>query len=165
SRCCLLLVFVLCFFSFVFFFFFFFSSRRRHTRFSRDWSSDVCSSDLQILRLPSLNILQSHGIITDYFYFLLQFAKILDDVISKRVIVVDHEKHFEHNLLKFMCFIALRYFVTRLVTRFEFGLLDLSNKKACYEQAIVSDSFFGFSTISLTSLAYQKTSFRVSLCG
>src|SRR5690606_41092841 len=25
---------------------FFFSSRRRHTRFSRDWSSDVCSSDL-----------------------------------------------------------------------------------------------------------------------
>src|SRR5690606_40837329 len=26
--------------------FVFFSSRRRHTRFSRDWSSDVCSSDL-----------------------------------------------------------------------------------------------------------------------
>src|SRR5256884_6996681 len=25
---------------------FFFSSRRRHTRCSRDWSSDVCSSDL-----------------------------------------------------------------------------------------------------------------------
>src|SRR5690606_40276804 len=31
---------------FVVFWFFFFSSRRRHTRFSRDWSSDVCSSDL-----------------------------------------------------------------------------------------------------------------------
>src|SRR2546422_2098983 len=29
-----------------FYFFFFFSSRRRHTRCSRDWSSDVCSSDL-----------------------------------------------------------------------------------------------------------------------
>src|SRR5438067_9741972 len=29
-----------------FFFFFFFSSRRRHTRSKRDWSSDVCSSDL-----------------------------------------------------------------------------------------------------------------------
>src|SRR5690606_41191927 len=27
----------------------FFSSRRRHTRFSRDWSSDVCSSDLAAL--------------------------------------------------------------------------------------------------------------------
>src|SRR5690606_13224568 len=29
---------------------FFFSSRRRHTRFSRDWSSDVCSSDLVLVR-------------------------------------------------------------------------------------------------------------------
>src|SRR2546429_3735127 len=29
--------------------FFFFSSRRRHTRCSRDWSSDVCSSDLRAL--------------------------------------------------------------------------------------------------------------------
>src|SRR5438874_13556373 len=28
------------------YFFFFFSSRRRHTRSLRDWSSDVCSSDL-----------------------------------------------------------------------------------------------------------------------
>src|SRR6267378_7296721 len=37
------------------FFFFFFSSRRRHTRSLRDWSSDVCSSDLarrtRVLRL------------------------------------------------------------------------------------------------------------------
>src|SRR5215813_15658941 len=30
-----------------YFFFFFFSSRRRHTRCGRDWSSDVCSSDLE----------------------------------------------------------------------------------------------------------------------
>src|SRR5438445_4766536 len=29
-------------------FFFFFSSRRRHTRYWRDWSSDVCSSDLSL---------------------------------------------------------------------------------------------------------------------
>src|SRR6266513_4302467 len=29
--------------------FFFFSSRRRHTRSKRDWSSDVCSSDLPVL--------------------------------------------------------------------------------------------------------------------
>src|SRR2546429_4727068 len=34
--------------------FFFFSSRRRHTRCSRDWSSDVCSSDL-ILSLDPQN--------------------------------------------------------------------------------------------------------------
>src|SRR5256886_2926589 len=34
---------------FIRFSFFFFSSRRRHTRFDCDWSSDVCSSDLQRL--------------------------------------------------------------------------------------------------------------------
>src|SRR2546430_10387700 len=31
----------------MYFLFFFFSSRRRHTRFDCDWSSDVCSSDLE----------------------------------------------------------------------------------------------------------------------
>src|SRR5690606_14826432 len=36
------------------FVFFFFSSRRRHTRFSRDWSSDVCSSDLHLVPAPRL---------------------------------------------------------------------------------------------------------------
>src|SRR5690554_7669168 len=29
---------------------FFFSSRRRHTRCGRDWSSDVCSSDLELYK-------------------------------------------------------------------------------------------------------------------
>src|SRR5438445_10169016 len=33
--------------------FFFFSSRRRHTRYWRDWSSDVCSSDLAPLEASS----------------------------------------------------------------------------------------------------------------
>src|SRR2546428_1793605 len=32
---------------------FFFSSRRRHTRSDRDWSSDVCSSDLSIFTSTS----------------------------------------------------------------------------------------------------------------
>src|SRR5258707_13705307 len=31
---------------------FFFSSRRRHTRYWRDWSSDVCSSDLRTEAAP-----------------------------------------------------------------------------------------------------------------
>src|SRR3712207_6969995 len=34
--------------------FFFFSSRRRHTRYWRDWSSDVCSSDLGFCVLIAL---------------------------------------------------------------------------------------------------------------
>src|SRR5437870_11284998 len=49
-RCSLYSIDVVLFFEYFififFFFFFFFSSRRRHTRWPRDWSSDVCSSDL-----------------------------------------------------------------------------------------------------------------------
>src|SRR5690606_40583483 len=37
-----------------------FSSRRRHTRFSRDWSSDVCSSDLPLLANIALSVLDEH---------------------------------------------------------------------------------------------------------
>src|SRR5438067_12324424 len=45
----------------VFFFFFFFSSRRRHTRSKRDWSSDVCSSDLAAARAARpLHRMHSH---------------------------------------------------------------------------------------------------------
>src|SRR5206468_6750108 len=43
------LCFFLLYLTLLFFFFFFFSSRRRHTRSDRDWSSDVCSSDLTSL--------------------------------------------------------------------------------------------------------------------
>src|SRR5437870_10750516 len=40
--------------------FFFFSSRRRHTRWPRDWSSDVCSSDLgPVERKMMINALNS----------------------------------------------------------------------------------------------------------
>src|SRR5690606_39703053 len=39
---------------------FFFSSRRRHTRFSRDWSSDVCSSDLSRQKTSSLTMSRKH---------------------------------------------------------------------------------------------------------
>src|SRR5690606_40127540 len=45
--------------------YFFFSSRRRHTRFSRDWSSDVCSSDLSRLEKE-----------TNFQYFLLDTVDI-----------------------------------------------------------------------------------------
>src|SRR2546429_6471121 len=41
--------------------FFFFSSRRRHTRCSRDWSSDVCSSDLTRRYLTYLLASQRFG--------------------------------------------------------------------------------------------------------
>src|SRR5436309_7224308 len=66
-------IFFVFFFLFValfFFFFFFFSSRRRHTRFSRDWSSDVCSSDLPGRRTafaPTLPLLWAGAFIMQFF--------------------------------------------------------------------------------------------------
>src|SRR3712207_8501962 len=44
--------------------FFFFSSRRRHTRYWRDWSSDVCSSDLLegITRRSLLELAREMGV-------------------------------------------------------------------------------------------------------
>src|SRR3712207_5855627 len=59
-------------------YFFFFSSRRRHTRYWRDWSSDVCSSDLFPL-FASLTPL------FDLFYFLcyLFVSGILQCVVLK----------------------------------------------------------------------------------
>src|SRR5207253_5884161 len=44
----------------VFFFFFFFSSRRRHTRWPRDWSSDVCSSDLLLPKTLGVRDIDPH---------------------------------------------------------------------------------------------------------
>src|SRR3712207_7117086 len=41
------------------YFLFFFSSRRRHTRYWRDWSSDVCSSDLKIIK-ADVNIAKNY---------------------------------------------------------------------------------------------------------
>src|SRR5690606_41210468 len=75
--------------------FFFFSSRRRHTRFSRDWSSDVCSSDLD---LPLLNGQRKASELLNIGYFaqhqmdaldgqaspMLQLARLADPKISER---------------------------------------------------------------------------------
>src|SRR5205807_5399076 len=45
--------------------FFFFSSRRRHTRLQGDWSSDVCSSDLDRTAIDALIAAGAKGIILD----------------------------------------------------------------------------------------------------
>src|SRR5437016_9144234 len=56
------LVFVFLFLC-IFVFFFFFSSRRRHTRLVSDWSSDVCSSDLDSALL--IGIREEQAMIAD----------------------------------------------------------------------------------------------------
>src|SRR3989449_5111221 len=79
-------------------FFFFFSSRRRHTRCSRDWSSDVCSSDLKqgrfredlyyrlavvTMRLPKLAE-RGDDLVLLTAYFVRQFA----DRYGKRITAI-----------------------------------------------------------------------------
>src|SRR5699024_11424776 len=63
---------------------FFFSSRRRHTRSKRDWSSDVCSSDLSFVfrgsvnkdKLSSFNLFISLALVETFKYY-------TDDIVLK----------------------------------------------------------------------------------
>src|SRR6266498_1391278 len=48
-------------------FVFFFSSRRRHTRCGRDWSSDVCSSDLEV-RVATTSLTPALLVLSDTYY-------------------------------------------------------------------------------------------------
>src|SRR5207253_4037697 len=43
---------------------FFFSSRRRHTRWPRDWSSDVCSSDLPQMKFDWIDQVDSVSLLS-----------------------------------------------------------------------------------------------------
>src|SRR6266508_6367418 len=56
--------------------FFFFSSRRRHTRWPRDWSSDVCSSDLG----PVVQIVSIGSQITEAFAGLERIREIRNEL-------------------------------------------------------------------------------------
>src|SRR5256884_9737362 len=52
----------------------FFSSRRRHTRCSRDWSSDVCSSDLKITHR---NVVRTYdlGEVNGVYYLTMEYVE------------------------------------------------------------------------------------------
>src|SRR5699024_11896928 len=79
--------------------FFFFSSRRRHTRSKRDWSSDVCSSDLNV---PSkINIIDNVDVKdsalpeeilklrrSDFY----QEQKVKDQILRKLNVKIDRDK-------------------------------------------------------------------------
>src|SRR5574337_1077794 len=62
---------------------FFFSSRRRHTILSGDWSSDVCSSDLQIANILWI-IKKAREFQKNIYFCFIDYAKIFD--------CVDHNK-------------------------------------------------------------------------
>src|SRR5699024_2275177 len=63
---------------------FFFSSRRRHTRSKRDWSSDVCSSDLSLLRAKICKLLARQlGHENEDEFFLLGMFSLIDLIMRK----------------------------------------------------------------------------------
>src|SRR5690606_2354114 len=69
---------------------FVFSSRRRHTRFSRDWSSDVCSSDLALLGAANLRDIGYHFPDTDPQYKGIDSKELL-----KKVVALLRSKNYE----------------------------------------------------------------------
>src|SRR5207253_5591418 len=67
----------------------FFSSRRRHTRWPRDWSSDVCSSDLNgcvvdpMVLVEELQAIERRGIrpelyLSDRAHLILPYHRLID---------------------------------------------------------------------------------------
>src|SRR6266702_5996180 len=83
--------------------FFFFSSRRRHTRWPRDWSSDVCSSDLFVADIflakttaeclslldeadiPSMKLQTPEGVIEDEHLKAVGFFRLIDHPSEGRI--------------------------------------------------------------------------------
>src|SRR5690606_39306646 len=81
---------------------FFFSSRRRHTTFSRDWSSDVCSSDLgvvaQAARVVVPDVAQL-GILRPHLQELVDLLLVLDDRESDAGVPEDVDHLLGHRVL------------------------------------------------------------------
>src|SRR2546422_4363896 len=95
-------------------FFFSFSSRRRHTRCSRDWSSDVCSSDLEaetkrgIIRAPvrAHDVAESVELLglpvggeTHHFVFVAEFQEA--EILCQRRVIQPERMRKRHGALNF----------------------------------------------------------------
>src|SRR5690554_7623462 len=107
----------------MYYFLFFFSSRRRHTRCGRDWSSDVCSSDL-IGETPDVeNRLIQHNT----HYFKTNFSKSANDwkLLLKYPCENRKESLFLERFLKRM---KSRKFLQKVIAYPEI-LSDILNKK------------------------------------
>src|SRR5690606_40755165 len=98
-----------------------FSSRRRHTRFSRDWSSDVCSSDLK-----SLSLKDAEGKVATV---ILQLA---DDIGKIKQGTVEIERlPYQHDLANMAG--TSRETISRTLHTFEIG------RASCRERVYISE--------------------------
>src|SRR5256885_11948856 len=72
---------------------FFFSSRRRHTRLQGDWSSDVCSSDLQIRVAIDRDRAADLGISLEVV------GQTLETVLGSRIVTTYVDRGREYNVI------------------------------------------------------------------
>src|SRR5690606_12092595 len=83
--------------------------RRRHTRFSRDWSSDVCSSDLFILKIALIILEQRNSIwITNYLFveFILHKGLLGFEIIHRTI----HQ-------INFISFVHIKYLINLVIDK------------------------------------------------
>src|SRR3712207_6870798 len=71
----------------------FFSSRRRHTRYWRDWSSDVCSSDLVMTDPSSVRHSERHGTGRSASFTLVSSAAASRDAAKRVLGIVAHARN------------------------------------------------------------------------
>src|SRR5690606_40476366 len=115
----------------VLYFLFFFSSRRRHTRFSRDWSSDVCSSDLD----SGLNEVVAAN---------LDKVDARDGAILLRILDHIHavDRIFQHHLLELPhSFAAPRSEAAPAFRELARGMKELDDWYVSYVDALPEDDF------------------------
>lgn len=79
-------------------------AHRRHGN-PRFFGRTRAGADNEILRIQCLDFLQRNIIVAAHGNFLPQFSEILDDVVSKTVVIVDKQKHFVINLLIYNLFV------------------------------------------------------------
>lgn len=79
-------------------------AHRRHGN-PRFFGRTRTGPDNEILRIQCLDFLQRNIIVAAHGDFLPQFSEILDNVVSKTVVIVDKQKHFVINLLIYNLFI------------------------------------------------------------
>src|SRR5690606_39681718 len=76
----------------------FFASRRRHTRFSRDWSSDVCSSDLPFIGKEILKEVETRVAEESIPQKIEALKKILNEINLESPVVLINEDESTVNL-------------------------------------------------------------------
>src|SRR3712207_1861523 len=106
-------------------FFFFFSSRRRHTRYWRDWSSDVCSSDLNALLLTVSFLKSEAQLLTDELT-LENYGFVLSRRLYLEAIVRTFAIGIAVGLIDILLAYPLAYFLVRTTSRWKGLLIALS---------------------------------------